>query len=62
MIEATKLDPGTGPSTKSYALVNPNDASQQPNNSDVVPVGTGPSNEASGGTVDPYLTVIRSNP
>ena len=42
------------PSTHGYYLVNPNDASQAVNNIDVVPPGTGPSNVANGGTVDPY--------
>ena len=52
------IDPGTGPSTKSYALVNPSDLSQTPNNADIVPVGTGPSNNDA---ADPYVALIASN-
>ena len=46
------------PSTKTFALVNPNDQSQYPNNVDVVPAGTGPSNASGTATADPYIVQI----
>lgn len=59
MIEGSIITPAATVSGKTYGLVNPNDLVQHPNNMDVVPAGTGPSNLSSGGEADPYVVQIQ---
>lgn len=50
------VDASVTPSGKLYGLYN--SADTLPNNMDIMPAGTGPSNLANGGAVDPYWVQI----